>query len=606
MRKLIHSSFELDLQSYNLVDNENNSIFADTFFAKITYPFTIDLIDDLNVAFGFISSYTTKPETIYECIYCHYDKLEKAEFEILEINGKKLSCTITVGFENLASWDKKLSELSLINIQLPQGTTIYQHAESIVNMTYPATNYNFPMIHSNKDTLGEPDMIINKRIPAGFLENYVDGNNESVNQNIMQALPYWMYVLKRGCLDAGYTLAGEILNDLLLKNLLFFTDANNVKITEYKEYEFHKLIDPNFPDNEVNDFIPMPNSSNGYRNEKVIIKPVPKGVYRLTLEGLIRSNNGTDNVTIFLNGFYVYSKDYDYINTFFQADIAIDMFITVDDAPNNVIEVVVNYEVENTICDVLLVPVYYLDQYNNKIPSVFNPHEINLTKTVPDMTFGDFVSIIKNWFNYSFDIVGSTIVMNKISNLADYNNAVSLELLEIEKPNRKFQKGISFLHQFTDVNNKDYIYKKVFQNSAGVVTSGYKEDAKTNVIEVNGLPLPLKTIDNINTAFAFEDDSSKLYAVRYAGLTNNQNICTSTENIHLDQIHTEYWYKWLYFRINTILHKWQFKSHYIHLLALTLKSTIFAYQNFHLIKSIQRTEIAPDIFEYDIETESLI
>jgi hypothetical protein len=50
MRKLIHSKFELDLSPFKISDTEENNWFSDSFFTKYSFPFGVDLTDDLDVA----------------------------------------------------------------------------------------------------------------------------------------------------------------------------------------------------------------------------------------------------------------------------------------------------------------------------------------------------------------------------------------------------------------------------------------------------------------------------------------------------------------------------------------------------------------------------
>jgi hypothetical protein len=123
MRKLIHSKFELDLTPFKVSDTEENNWFSDSFFTKYSFPFNIDLTEDLDVAFDFISFYNSSPQTYYELLYIHNNRIEKAIFEI-ESYQDNLSASLRFGFEQLPSFDKKLSELSLDKFDLPAGTTI--------------------------------------------------------------------------------------------------------------------------------------------------------------------------------------------------------------------------------------------------------------------------------------------------------------------------------------------------------------------------------------------------------------------------------------------------------------------------------------------------
>jgi len=199
----------------------------------------------LNVAFQFIDIYNATGQTYFECKYYHLNKIEDAIFEIEQMQ-QKLSCTLRFGFEQLPSWDKKLSEISLDKFTLPIGTTIYQHANTIVSQTWPAVNYNFPQIHIDKistdDAIwAEFKKILNNRISGAFLINEVDDVNEIMyNRNIMQPLPYWLHILERGFADAGYILDGQILNDPLLKIATLYADVQYYSSVEYTQQYIYK------------------------------------------------------------------------------------------------------------------------------------------------------------------------------------------------------------------------------------------------------------------------------------------------------------------------------------------------------------------------------
>src|SRR5690606_27038811 len=61
---------------------------------------------------------------------------------------------------------------------------------------------------------------------------------------------------------------------------------------------------------------------------------------------------------------------------------------------------------------------------------ITNPNEVDLRRAVPEMTFGELVKIIKNWFNYDVDIQGKFVIMNLIANQTK-NKVQDLRFLEI-------------------------------------------------------------------------------------------------------------------------------------------------------------------------------
>jgi hypothetical protein len=234
-----------------------------------------------------------------------------------------------------------------------------------------------------------------------------------------------------------------------------------------------------------------------------------------------------------------------------------------------------------------------------------NENKINLTKAVPDITFGDFVKVIKNWFNYDLRVEGNLAIMDKIEGEINYSNAIDLSFTEVKKPLRKFQQGMSFLLKFQDIDNKDFSFLSVFHNRDGYVSANYTTDEKTNTIEIMALPLPKLNRVGVNTAFALENNNSKVYLVPYTGLINGNNYSQPNDDYLLPIVHSNYWQKWFNFRINAQLFQWPFLAWNEKILDLKVKSKIFAYNNFHIIKTLNKTEIKPDLFEIEIETESL-
>ena len=78
MRQFICSKFVLDLEYLKLQDTEENSWFSDSFFSKYSFPAEIDLTDERDALFGFISHYLTSPETYFEGKYVHNDTIQDA------------------------------------------------------------------------------------------------------------------------------------------------------------------------------------------------------------------------------------------------------------------------------------------------------------------------------------------------------------------------------------------------------------------------------------------------------------------------------------------------------------------------------------------------
>lgn len=607
MRKLIHSSFELDLSTFKISDTEENNWFSDSFFTKYSFPFDIDLTDDLDVAFGLISLYNTNPQTYYECKYIHNNKIEDAIFEI-ESHQQKLSCTLRFGFEQLPSFDKKLSELSLDKFNLPEGTDIYEHAETIITQTWPAVNYNFPQVHIDKydvtdDLWNAFGGIINNRVSGAFLTNTVDIVGEvNYNRNVIQPLPYWIHILQRGMIDGGYTLSGKILMDPRLQKATLYGDVDYFKTPVIEE-----PISINLIASDATNYSETPHLLTFNYNTQIY----NIGKYRIEGEIIAVSGSYVYSSTVFIK--YKEQYLYSYIRTGGVGDrlnIKIDFNTTNDLNPHEI-----SIEMRNQGWDrlddptervSLTISLLYLTGSNGvAVPLINNENKIDLTKAVPDITFLDFIKVVKNWFNYDLTVEGKLAIMNPIEDEVNYDAALDLSFTEVKYPLRKFSQGSSFLLKFQDIDNKDYTFLPVFQNQSSVVNSNYVTDDKTTTIEVNALPLPLLTRNEVQTAYALESNNAKAFLVKYDGIFNGNNLAQSNSDYLIPAVHLAYWTKWFQFRINAHGFNWRFKVWNETILNLKAKTKIFAYKRVHIIKTINKTEVQPDLFEIELDCEAL-
>jgi hypothetical protein len=119
------------------------------------------------------------------------------------------------------------------------------------------------------------------------------------------------------------------------------------------------------------------------------------------------------------------------------------------------------------------------------------------------------------------------------------------------------------------------------------------------------LPLPLLTRNGTQTAFALEQNDSKVFLVPYNGIYNGNNLAQAIDSYLIPAVHIQYWSKWFDFRINSHGFLWVFKSWNEKIMNLKAKSKIFAYNRYHVVKNINKTEVRPALFEVEIDTETL-
>lgn len=607
MRKFITSSFEINLTDYKISTVEENHWFNDQFFTKYSFPFEIPIDDELNIALGNITDDNSLDAITYlEGIYVDGENTETAILEIEEdTDNDRLQATVRYGFDELPSFAKKLSELPL-HFQTVEN--IYDHAESVITKKFPEVNYNFPQIHTDKIT-PEGDIWfafekkINNRVSGAFLENYVDElENLYYNKNIMQPLPYVLHIFKQGFADSGYNLiGGNVLDNEVFKKMLLFADV------QYYQ---------SFPSESLELFVLNDAPQNQYKLFKNQINLTKKARWEIT--GSL-SITGLQSTAAYINFYSVSGNKNLFIanpgnpvrQTYnYDINIIVDSFNITDHLKFEA-NTLAGFE-GAIVWDISISPIFLYDDADEPIPGVLNLNEINLKKAVPDMTFGDFVKVFKNWFNLDFEITGKNVSMNFIETQINYNDAFDLSGFQELQKKRKFNRGISFLLQFADFQNidtetfkTDYQYKKKFQNQFAISTSNYRTDEKTQEITIDALPLPQLTRTGSTSAHAFEENNSKIYTVLYNGLVDGLNVTQNPAPMFLENVHPSHWQKWFDFRINAADYSWIFKAETEQLTGLKAKGKIFAYGRYMINKSINKQEIEPDLYQVEIEASSL-
>lgn len=628
MRKIIHSNFELDLSTKKITDISENPIFSDKFSTKYSYPIEIDLEDDLDIAFGFISFYnSSNPLTLIDVTYVHNDVLSPAVLEVEEIQGKKMQITISWGFEEFPSWNKKLSELPLDKFEV---ANIYTHAAGIISQTYPAVNYNFPQIHTDKiDT--EDDIwfafekILNNYKEGVFLENYVDTVEDiTYNKNIMQPLPYLLHVLKKGFEDGGYNLDGSFTNHPLIKKICLYTDATYHTTFEQESYSIMQMSEDAIASEEQVDGTFTQDGTFSWQQPTTVVNPFQRvarylsettisapGKYRIIGKiNVYTMKFKSINIVIKYRDTVIYSFSLGgFIGNGIKIERNIDVvFETLSDIlPNEITIESEQYPTsDKVIFDININPIRLHDTAGDAIPTVLNPNQIDLTRAVPDITFGDLVTTLKNWFNLNLDYNNSTAYLNFVQEDIDLARLKEFNLFEVMEPLRKLQKGNSYVLKFQEVNSKEYSFVPVYHSFDTISNSSFVVNEKTTEIQINGYPLPLAFRNGVQTAHAFEESNDKVQLVIYDGLTSGLNLSKDPNDLLLPSVHENFWRKFIDRRINAQNFQWSFLADSFEILGLNVKDKLSCYSNIHLIKSISKTEIEPEIFEVEIETEAEI
>ena len=615
--KFIHPSFVLDFTGRKLNIIEENHWFNDQFFTKYSFPFDFDVTDELDVALQMIThNNSQRSAKTFEGYFLKFGQETEAVLVIERIQGKKAQGKLRYGFEEFPNYDKKLSEIEMERQVL--AVPITDFAVSFIDKTFPEVNYNFPQLIVDKfDTTSEQWQYF-----EGIINNYRDGaflinefvNNEQVNRNIMQPVPYLLYVLQQGFAEKGLELRGEILTDPEFKDAVitiisdYYSTASEDAIEMYlqaNQYDSLETVRAGYPmryDLEVGNYILNLNL------------PDP-GVYKIAGNIILRAEGNVSSGVIKLDGNTVweaYNSHATYRETFYSIDRNVEIALgqnggvlsfTSQQLPYAKIDQ--SQDPEAVILDLTITKIAGYDVNGDLVPTLVTPEEINLQKCVPDMTFGELLKALKNWKNYDIAIGEGFVEMNKIQNLMSSTAVVDLSAYEVKYPIRNFYQDNSFLLQFQEVNSEEYKFEKIFVDSTGGKSSTFVKRDDTSEITINGLPLPHKQFGSVNTAHLFTDSNSMVLLALYPGLTNGLNICRSGANLLIPSVYVNDWKEWLNFRINSEGFEWEFIVDPEMAGKITKDSKISAYKRSFIIKRVSKKNISRQSWEISIECDGM-
>ena len=595
----------LDISKQKISVQENNSKVSDKSFSKIMFPFETMADENFIEQFGDFPSYeTVNLDTEVPGNLEFEGRLSTAKLNIIDITGIKLTGQSEYGLEEVPNFEKKLSELPLENF--PVGD-IYTYAKSICEKKYPQTNFNFPRIYTTKYS---PDTALwdafngyyNDLNEAGteMRRNYIDGDGNVFNQNIIHPCPHILYLLKAGFEDAGFQLDGDILTDADLAQRWVFSGTEYFSTLMQRRKKITLTC---------NDYVIIDTAGQMNGAEYIAhLQLFKKGRYKLRGRvNLYWSRKVMPRVScdLYLNDVKIWNRS---SKNDIEESFSIDINVTEDDAllrweGRSAFQTGENFNILEM--EAIGESLEEIDEPGEESDVVTNLNIVDLKKAVPEITFGELVNTIKNWFNYDIESKDKVIFMNKIITTVQ-TEGKNFEFAEIKQPKRTFLSGKSFLHRFTDLDN-DVKQNSMFYDKNGALLNG-KEKADTSIIEVNGYAMPVSKAKIIAplTAKVMKDGTDTLALVWYDGLTDGQNNAKNPEGCQHPELFPKNWEAWLRQRIRGQQYEWMFKVPDEILAKYSIKDYIFCYNNLHIIKSWTKDKNIDDTYEVQIVTETVI
>lgn len=600
MHKIIHETFELDLSNTSISLTDENSWFSDTFSTKYSFPFSMELSDEIKLIFEDLLDYQSKENTVeYEVTYVFNHIKEKAILTAKGINDA-ISFQLKYGLDNFPNFNKKLNQLGL---EVVNTSDIYAHAETIITQTWPAVNYNFPQIQIDKiDTTNEMwtyfERIINNYVAGDFVTNTVVDDIPH-NKNIMQPLPYFLHIMKQGFANAGYELKGDVLDIPSLKKKLLYIDT-----------EYYKILDQA----NISTIVLGTDLVSSYGRIAVFneVVPLPQaGKYQITgninIYGLWKTDTWAHikyrGKTLWRASKYERKHHSGYLYSY-DIDITFD---TINDGGTHelVFESRQYKDDDSAIADFYTTSRYYYNDVGVATPNIIQNDVVDLNRLVPDITFGTFITTIKNWYNLDIVPKGKEIWMDYIETQLNYKGAVDMTEFQT-KPERDFNKDLSFLLKFTEPTDEKNKYEEYFFNADGYSSTGYVTDDQTNEITIQAFPFKNSFFNGVWTAHAIESEPNKIYAVLYDGLdANGLNTTSDPALMLLPEVAETYYKKWFNFRLNSINFKWNFTCFIESLNGLSSKSIFYSYGRYFILKTLNKTQISKDSFEVEVDAFTL-
>ncbi len=586
-------NFQWDLTAYGVSLNEENDIFTDSINKNYSLPFTIKANADLLIKLGLptlenITSIDFKEKGRLVLPHKHYE----ATLFLGEIFEDNIECQINFGDAELAVYSTKLKDLPWPT-QL--AGNLADFAADKITQAWPATAYNFPMVYapeiasdSNYDLF---EGFVNNYADGAFLENEIDTSGEEnvyINRNVLAPFPYVLEILKFGFKTAGKSVVGEVFQHPDLKRLLYMPQNYLERLdgSQYLKFSFSTRTNV-MPDADGNlyniytrEFVPEASGTYDLKFN-INLDPVLASLFNLSI---FRKNALSNELTLVQNWL---SR-----NNRVQLDETVTIEVTPADEMDPIVVELTLKHTDRNIADFNTFEISFSDGQLNIFPTFFT-----LSDFVPDMTFGEFVNLLKNWWNIEVVPGEKTVAINFLQT-SIFTRAVR-DHSHLETSKTKRQRNTNRFYKLLYANTE-----KIFYNKDGQIFSDLDADVSDEItIEMKVQPAVVESNKYVVTA-VMPEESSDLDFCLYDGLQAGKPTCpiSIATKLSLQNVFKNWWENWLNFRVNSYSFKDSFECSPFEI--INIEELSKKYNELHIIKKINRKIKSEKIMQVDVESET--
>lgn len=615
------NGLKIDLSHLDVTFNETNDWFTKEFSSAYSFPVKVPVKLFSGIVDFHYNSVVVKKQFTGKLF--RNGELVDATLKLQEKKGDFVECIIFSGLEDFPNFDKKLAELPLFYLDL-EGMPIKTHALEVITKNFPETPYNFFMLHTDQydsDEFNGFQKIINNFHDGEFVENTLEEEtNIDVIRNIMQPLPYLMYVLKKGFEDAGFELAGDILTIPDLQKAVIVSPGDyfeslkreeipfRFRINEWDEEAYvkntvqHVLFNKTIVVERKGDYI-LHGNVHTLRCITSAGVPVPIsdifiGVYKVSggvpvVLDFIETDAPSGSGGPVLWHERLYTRNYDIPVSLEAGDII--QITKVEPRRDYIPPFLENYPEAVSLS---LYPVRYRNPDGSPIISVLDLDFIDLKRCVPDMTFGDLVTQIRALKNLDFIPEGKKIRMDYITPKLSRNDALNLSKFDTEEPSVIYNDERSYELFFTDGKARPEYYESAFVDRSGVVYENYTLLKTTDPVEIDMLPLPVIDRGGVLTAYDLDAEKSKLRLAFGNAVSEPESdipaelpVCFFNEKTTIRNIYQDHYRRWLNFLLHAQTFQFEFIGTLEDLRSLFIKKIIYAYSCHHVISELEKQHL---------------